>query len=206
MGNDTADEQRTGASDIEAAWRRFTARLATEAAELSPFDVLRFGGSGNRYAQFSITGPVVGYEIVANRFLEEGFEMSAAAEALMLERGWQPGGPNWVRELDWSARFGDRHEYTELAERTVTALREILGFAHPNELERVQEELFHRRYSDEAPMVCVYVEPGEGYLRECYSCGASGTAAWSALARCYETGDEYPRGYCAECPPRVGVL
>ncbi|MGY4103934.1 TY-Chap domain-containing protein, partial [Nocardia sp. R16R-3T] len=119
-------------------WDDLTARLALTLAHMREGDWMTLSGPESGYAQFSISdqGEVYG-EISSNNFLPEAHRMSPTAEAAMRQLGWQePDEMNWYWELPKTATAEQHHR---LAHAAVSALRDVLKIAEPQQLSLAAE-------------------------------------------------------------------
>jgi hypothetical protein len=127
------------APELEAAWQGFRSRLADALAAMSDDDVMvievETGTSEEElegaapYVQFLCwdDGRALRAEVAGNDYLDARHALTAEAEDLLLEIGWESpaddSGNFWT--------FGELRDADRLAAMAVRALREAFGVLHP---------------------------------------------------------------------------
>ncbi|MGY0502162.1 TY-Chap domain-containing protein [Nocardia sp. FBN12] len=118
-----------------ADWPSFQAALALTLARMPADGCLVIKASGNRFAQFTVMGEVIHAEIVDGAVVEDSYEISWEDAARLVADGWaapsEDSWPNWYREISWPALYRD---FEEMADRAVSALRDVLEVAEASEL------------------------------------------------------------------------
>lgn len=119
-------------------WDGFREGLAEQLASLTDGSVLiiREGGQTGRYAQFLQSDKGLEAELVGDHHLAPTLRAGDEGRRLIAEAGWRPPedtvyGHNWWSELPWPSPSAG---YRDLAEMTVTGLRDGLRITGPQAL------------------------------------------------------------------------